>query len=83
MSEAKRILGLIQGRDVHFYDGLSKGPSNPELKPSAAKVAEVLDPVAGRVNLSRLLPDGQWTPWPDVPFSETPKAGCWSWMERA
>jgi hypothetical protein len=77
------IPGLIEGRDVHFYDGTYKGDSSMALKPSAAKVAAVLDAESGCVNLSRLLPGGEWLPWPDVPYSESPKPGCWSWMERA
>lgn len=74
--------GLTAGRDVHFFDGLAVSPSDTSLKPNAAKIAEVLDYQTGRVNLARLLPNGEWLPWSDVPYSETPKPGCWSWMAR-
>lgn len=69
------------GRIVHYYDGLTaKEP------PNAAIVCAIND--NGTVDLY-VLPPHIWKDEHDrahyeenVPYSETPKIGCWTWPPR-
>ena len=64
------------GRTVHYCEATGAAPL-------AATVAKIEDEKTSRVTLFIFNP--KWkSPGPKngVPYSETPKVGCWSWPPR-
>ena len=62
------------GRIVHYQ------PTGNEPETVAAIITAVRD--SGAVNLAAFLPSAEYFKVVDVPYSETPKSGCWSWPPR-
>lgn len=66
------------GRTVHYQAYGTPGGEYPSV-PRAAIVTQVLD--GDKVGLAIMNPTGMFFN-PEIPYSETPKPGFWSWPPR-
>ncbi len=66
------------GRIVHYQSFGTPGAEYTS-QPRAAVITQVL--AGDSVGLCILNPTGQFFN-PNVPFSDTPKPGCWNWPPR-